>query len=175
MYQITPSGSKIDRNVGFGRTKKSSRSGILYSKYQEDTMNAFTEANNNCLFISQSRRLTRSISLSGYFYPAYPLNRSHNHPQIKRAGAWNTSTINILYKFHWTPRLDPIHHHLLRPAKRKLRNLNSRHCPSLTPITGRHVSGDPLALGHGVDVVRVSAIQDDLGVCPCYIALVARF
>jgi hypothetical protein len=48
----------------------------------------------------------------------------------------------------------------------KLGNVDSANCPGLATVTGRHVAGDARALAHGVDVVGVSDVENDLGVGP---------
>lgn len=55
-----------------------------------------------------------------------------------------------------------------RLSERKLRDLNCSHSPSLAIVTGRHFSSDTFTLCHGVDVVRVGSIQNNLGVGPRY-------
>lgn len=50
--------------------------------------------------------------------------------------------------------------------ERELRNVNGGNSPGLATIAGGHVASDTATLGEGVDVVRVSHIEDNLGVGP---------
>jgi hypothetical protein len=51
-------------------------------------------------------------------------------------------------------------------SETELRNLDGANSPGLATVAGCHVTSDPLALGHSVDIVRVRDIEDNLGIGP---------
>ena len=53
-------------------------------------------------------------------------------------------------------------------GERELRNVNGGDSPGLTTVAGGHVTSHAVTLGQCVDVVRVSDIEDDLGIDPGY-------
>lgn len=53
-----------------------------------------------------------------------------------------------------------------RAAERELGNVDGADSPGLAAVSGLHVSSNTVALGHSVDVLGVSNIQDDFGIDP---------
>jgi hypothetical protein len=53
-----------------------------------------------------------------------------------------------------------------RAAKRVPGNVDSADSPCFAAVSCLHVAGDTVTLGHGVDVVGIGNIQNNLGVDP---------